>query len=298
MTTSENVVFLRNRLRQIVAAIRLKVMGSIARKPALRSTPEIGGHRFLFISGLHRSGTSILHRLIRGHPDCTAFSKSGVPEDEGQHLQSVVPAASAFGGPGVFAFDARCNLDENSDLVTAINRDKLLREWCAYYNLAKKTLLEKSPTTIVRARFFQALFPGCRFIFIVRHPIAVSLATRKWSRTSLEDLIDHWITAHTIMLRDMAHLENKIVVRYEDLVASPQPILNKIYSFAGLTPIPASEQLRDHNAAYYVAWNTTDVDSAAHIRRHRPEFGHFAERFGYQLTAPFVEPIASTTFEI
>ena len=82
---------------------------------------ELGGlpdRRILFIGGLHRSGTSILHRIMRVHPDISGFTDTGVPEDEGQHLQTLFPVGMAFGGPGRFGFDPRAYMDESHPLAT------------------------------------------------------------------------------------------------------------------------------------------------------------------------------------
>ena len=46
----------------------------------------------VFVGGLHRSGTSLVHRCLALHPAVSGFSGTGVPEDEGQHLQTVYPA--------------------------------------------------------------------------------------------------------------------------------------------------------------------------------------------------------------
>jgi hypothetical protein len=64
-------------------------------------------HRLVFVCGLHRSGTTPLTRCLADHPQVSGFRGTGVPEDEGQHLQDVYAAAAAFGGPGGFAFDPR-----------------------------------------------------------------------------------------------------------------------------------------------------------------------------------------------
>ena len=56
-------------------------------------------HRFVFLAGLHRSGTTLLARLLAAHPEISGFSETGVPADEGQHLQGVYPAAREYGGP-------------------------------------------------------------------------------------------------------------------------------------------------------------------------------------------------------
>ena len=88
------------------------------RKPLSR-VPVIDDKTFVFIGGLHRSGTSILHRLLCEHPDTSGFEDTGVPEDEGQHLQSVFEPAYIHGGPGEFAFHAEAHLTEKSSLVSA-----------------------------------------------------------------------------------------------------------------------------------------------------------------------------------
>src|SRR5437764_14416478 len=88
----------------------------------------VAGQRLLFLGGLHRSGTSLIHRCITRHPQVSGFSDTGVPEDEGQHLQTVFPPAHAYGGPGRFGFDPRAPLTEDSPLMIAENRDRLLRQ--------------------------------------------------------------------------------------------------------------------------------------------------------------------------
>ena len=153
--------------KSLVGMLRQKTRRVVFRRRPLAKTPDISNHTFLFLGGLHRSGTSILHRLLREHSATSGFYNTGVPEDEGQHLQTVFPAAKVFGGPGLFAFYPNVHLCDQSPLVSSINRDQLLREWGAYYDLDKKLLLEKSPPNLVRSRFFQELFPNSKFAFTV-----------------------------------------------------------------------------------------------------------------------------------
>jgi hypothetical protein len=206
----------------------------VPRRPPLTAAPDISGSRLLFLGGLHRSGTSILHRLLRGHPDTSGFDKTGFPQDEGQLLQSVYPAAWVYGGPGKFAFHEAAHLTEDSELVSQANRAKLLCEWGAYHDLSRKVLLEKSPPNLIRARFLQALFPDSRFVFIVRHPVPVAYATLKWAKSSVPELISHWCVAHRILLEDMGSLDRVLVLRYEDLVEDPSRWIGEICHFAEL----------------------------------------------------------------
>lgn len=260
------------------------------RRP-LRDAPKAAERRFLFIGGLHRSGTSLLHRLLRAHPRASGFADTPATEDEGQHLQSVFPPAYRYGGPGRFAFDLRSHLTERSALASMESRQRLMREWGAYYDLSKEVLLEKSPPNLVRSRFLQALFPGARFVFVVRHPLAVALATQKWARTSVLELLLHWHAAHAIMLADLARLERFCVVRYEDFVASPQSHLDHICRFAGIEPVPGREAVTDHNPGYFALWEREDAEARQAAEAAYPQQGPLGD-FGYALTAPYVRPQA------
>src|SRR5579871_4938781 len=102
------------------------------------------------LGGLHRSGTTLLFRMLREHPDISGFANNEDPEqwlgveDEGQFLQSVYPPAFCFGGPGRFALSPQAHLTDDSPLLTTENKAKLAFEWFPYFDLSKKVLLEKS----------------------------------------------------------------------------------------------------------------------------------------------------------
>jgi hypothetical protein len=260
----------------------------IRRRPPLERTPDIAGKRFLFIGGLHRSGTSILHRLLREHQNTSGFSRSGARQDEGQHLQSVFPTAKAHGGPGRFAFDDNSHLTESSNLVSDDNRQKLLREWGAYYDLSRKVLLEKSPPNILRARFLQALIPESCFVFIVRHPIPVSLSTLNWSKTSIIELMQHWHKAHEILRGDLPHLKRALVMRYEDLITSPEDCLAKICRLVEIEEFAPQESLLDHNQTYFSQWAFRHQSERDLLTRRHPDIARFAGSFGYSFDVPFV----------
>jgi hypothetical protein len=61
--------------------------------------------KYVFISGLHRSGTSILFKILGSSAKISKHEKAGVPENEGQHIQTVYDPAFKHGGPGSFCFD-------------------------------------------------------------------------------------------------------------------------------------------------------------------------------------------------
>jgi len=254
----------------------------------------IDGHTFAFIGGLHRSGTSLLHEMLRAHPKVSGFHRTGVSEDEGQHLQTVFPSAEAFGGPGRFAFDPRARMVEPVGEDTRVLARRLITDWAPHHDLSCQVLIEKSPPNLIRARWFQALFPDTRMILVVRHPVAVALATRKWSDRSLAELLLHWDVAQQLAQADEASLRHVRVVRYEDMVVDPAATVTRLLAFLGVAPVttPATTlpTVTDRNAAYFKAWageSPAPIPDPVAALLTRPD-GPMA-RHGYRLDPPWLD---------
>lgn len=240
---------------------------------------------FIFLGGLHRSGTSLLHEIIRAHEQVNGFSDTGVPEDEGQHLQSVYPSGRVFGGPGKFAFDQGAYMDETHPLATTENIDKLLADWGQHLDLSSPRLIEKSPPNLIRTRFFQQLFPNSQFIIILRHPLAVAHATQKWSKTSIASLVEHSLRAHEAFLADMPHLKSVYVLRYEDFILNPQTIVDEIFAFLGLDTLPITHDIKPTvNDKYFAIWEESQKKWFNRIFNRLPKaFEARANKIGYSL---------------
>lgn len=246
--------------------------------------------QYVFIGGLHRSGTSLLHSILKHHPDISGFHDTGVPEDEGQHLQTVFPPAKAFGGPGKFVFHPDAYLDETSPLITDENRECLLKEWSTHWDTRKPVLIEKSPPNLIRSRFFQALFPRSKFIFVVRHPIPVTFATRKWTPdSSVASLLHHWSTAHRILLQDLPHLQHSLLLRYEDMVTNTDTVLQRIHNFIGVSHHAPQEAIDTAiNQKYYAVWESYCQKHPFQRWLMRMRTG-LTRHFGYSLSAPYLK---------
>ena len=260
---------------------------------AIAST-DPGRHLFVFVGGLHRSGTSLLTRLLCTLPGTTGFRSTGVPEDEGQHLQSVFQPAKAFGGPGRFCFDENSRLDESNGMVTDENKAKLWAEWGSHWDLKCPVLVEKSPPNLVRARFLQAMFPRTAFVFIVRHPVAVALATQKWSKTSTSSLLDHWARAHRILGEDLPQLHRACMIRYEDLVSNPSRIIQQLARFLEVEQATESDEGPPVDATvnrhYFNLWESSgDIQPLrSALSSWSLDNGDILDKFGYRLEAPYV----------
>ena len=268
-----------------MAGVRVKAHVSSDRESPAAST-EVRKHRFAFVGGLHKSGTTLVTRCLAEHPLIASFRNTGVPEDEGQHLQSVFLPASAYGGPGKFGFHPEAHLTEASPLVTEVNRARLLTQWSPHWDLAKDVLLEKSPPTLIRTRFLQALFPEAYFIIVMRDPIAVAYATQKWSRTGIDSLIEHWLVCHEIFDADRTYIRKLHVLKYEDLAAQPESTLEAVFNFLDVNPVPCGIEVRPEiNASYLRRWKEETQSTGEHsnAQRIRKAYEKRAAAFGYRL---------------
>ena len=137
------------------------------------SEPAVGGgasfdHQTLvFVAGLHRSGTTALTRCLAAHPQVSGLTGTGVPEDEGQHLQDLYPTGEQLGGPGRFAANVDAHLTEESALASAAAGAELWAAWAPYWQTDRPFLAEKSPPNLLMTRFLSALFPGAIHLAIL-----------------------------------------------------------------------------------------------------------------------------------
>jgi sulfotransferase family protein len=247
--------------------------------PGLRA-PDLSRHTLVFVGGLHRSGTTPISAALAAHPEISGLHGTGVPEDEGEHVQSVYTDSWELGGVGRFGYAAVAHMTERDPLVSDASRQTLAWEWSRYWDLSRPLLLEKSPPNMLKMRFLQALFPRARFVVVVRHPLAVTAATLKW-RTRLErplsppHLLEHWVHCHQLLLADRPYVHQLRIVRYEDFVTAPERELAGLFAFLGRPPVRLTREVpAGLNTAYFEQWSEL-------LRR--PLYGSWLERVSDRL---------------
>ncbi|MEW4448264.1 sulfotransferase [Qipengyuania sp. JC766] len=204
--------------------------------------------RYVFVAGLHRTGTSILARLLAQHPEVATISHSPAPENEGCYLQGAIPHTALHGIPGHYATDPEQHLTEECRFDTLETRTRLEQDWDRWFEEGGQWRLEKSPVNLTRMRLYQQLFPLSQFVVILRHPAVMAAALAKWTDTPSDVLIDYALDAYEQTLADCEYLHAAMVVRYEDLVASPS--LSPFWQFLSLPEIENDVALKDGNADY------------------------------------------------
>lgn len=258
-----------------------------------------GAHSFVFVGGLHRSGTSLVHSILRDHPSVSGFRGTRAPEDEGQHLQTVYPTARALGGPGRFGFHPGAHIVEEPSTSQEATAQQLFRQWSPYWDLERPVLVEKSPPNLVRMRYLQSLFPDARFVVLVRHPLPVAFATRKWAgRQSVPSLVRHWLICHETMRADLPSLRRVLVMHYENLVVDPGAVLDRLGQFLGLDLSSEAHRVnKNATEAYVERWaryrSRLSRRPAALFMESR--FARRIEAFGYQLDEPGLAPTATVS---
>ena len=266
----------RRAIRSLVPGLKPGPRPPLARLEGITYTEDPVIERFVFICGLHRSGTTALERLLVSRYRLACL-RANRPESEGQHLQSVYSPARAFGGPGRFAF-SRAMVQELKGLCDHADcRDRILADWRRFVVGTVPVLLEKSPPNLTKIWWLRKVFPGSRFVVIVRDPRAVAAATQKWSGTSLAELMMHWNAAYSHALDDFRD-EDSIYLRYEDLTAHPDDEIARLGAFleceARPEPGPLEEnytRLRNSNPSYIAAHEGTRYGAG------------IWDRFGYEV---------------
>lgn len=251
--------------------------------------------KFVFICGLHRSGTKMLHDVLSAHDDISGFSHTGVHDDEGQYLQSVFPTSDVLGGAGFFGEEKSAVNDETSPLNSIENQQKLWSDWSKHWDTSKVILLEKSPTNMLNTRLLQAFFPNSTFILIMRHPVAVTYSTqlvtgrRRYNISLLDSMLSHWLQCHRQFMQDSKQLANKHMLHYETLVENPNETINTLYDLLELPHHKIGMPIyKTTNDKYFNRWWSKSQSVFAHynmqalIRKYEKDFN----QFGYSLISP------------
>lgn len=207
-------------------------------------------HRYVFVGGLHRSGTSLVTQLLNEHPEISGIWDAPVPENEGCYLQGAIPHTAKHGVPCHFATDPEQHLVEGSRLDTLSTRIRLEADWAPWFDPAKPWRVEKSPVNLTRMRLYQSLFPIAQFIVVVRNPRYVAAAMRKWTDIGDSAVIRYWRDTHELVQRDLSFIHNWLIVRYEDLVRNPLGERERMFAFLDLALCTSKLHIEDGNARY------------------------------------------------
>lgn len=213
---------------------------------------------YVFVGGLHRSGTSIVSRMIASLENVASISDAPAPENEGVYLQGAIPHTALHGRPMHFATDPDQHHIEGGSFDRLDVRDRIASDWENWFQPQDAPWrLEKSPVNFSRMRLYQQLFPLSQFIVVIRHPQAVAGAVAKWVDLAPDEALDHWIEAHGRMQGDAAHLHSVMILRYEDIMERPRAHMEAFAAFLQLPPRYDFALPSGHRNDAYPGWSVT-----------------------------------------
>ncbi len=209
-----------------------------------------------FVTGFQRSGTTLLRLMLDNHPDVA------IPLDAPELWERYQGKVATYGDLGVEA-NARALVqdllaEERIQLwKTPLDVDGVLRFrrlpgypgiidafYRAYaFAHGKSRWGDKDPGNVLRIATLNRWFPDCQVVHIIRDGRAACLShqTVDFGLGHLMDCANAWREQVT-WVRRMGELlgpARYFELRYEDLVAEPQPLLRRLCDFLGLDFQPA-----------------------------------------------------------
>jgi hypothetical protein len=202
---------------------------------ALRTARVGAGDRLLerpvFILSSVRSGSTLLRVMLNVH------SQLHAPHE--LHLSGVQVSI-----PNAYSKVAMDELGLDAQLLQYLLWDRVLHRELLRHD--KKILVNKTPSDALMWRRILECWPDVRFIYLLRHPAAVTdswqRARKGWTRDqTAEDVLRYMLAVEEA--RDQV---GGLTVRYEDVTTAPERELQRICSFIDVDWEPA---MLDYGAA-------------------------------------------------
>jgi hypothetical protein len=243
----------------------------------------------VFLVGMPRSGTKLLRELLNRHSAIAIFPNES-------HF---IPGLQRRAGPYGDLRDRDAFSALYAELAGTIFFERLERqgividedEWfgrlqggdirhalealfdCYAAMTGARIVGDKTPEYLTAIPLLSELFPGAKFVHIMRDPRDYALSMRNAWGKSLLRAAQRWKTRIRKFGADVrAHPVEYLEVRYEDLVSDPRPILQKTCDFLGVPFEPAMLTLEQP------VENLGDTQGAATIVR--DNFGKWKQELG------------------
>lgn len=195
--------------------------------------------KWLFLVGCYNSGTTILRDIIASHPDVSDLPFEGVK------LTDAFPDLEAGGWPRMMYRN-----NENWENIPVDAAERARSDWAPWWNKSACIFMEKSIDNSTRIKWLDQNFPNAYFLSITRNGLAVAEGIARRSkpvgaaRVELGQdyyparmIAEQWLTFDERISTDMASVDHKLSVSYENLMLEPKAVILQIFAFLEL-PIP------------------------------------------------------------
>jgi tetratricopeptide (TPR) repeat protein len=237
----------------------------------------------ILIVGLHRSGTTLVERILGRHP---AIRAGGETFDLAHQLRR------ASGLYHTDTTDPRIVARRGALDWAAIGRGYLdALRWRAD---GRRWVTDKLPQNLLNLGFAARALPHARFIHVERDPLDTGLSNLRtlfaWTAPHSYDqhefvrhhrgyrkLMDHW---HELLG------DRLLRVRYEDVIADPERAARELAAFCGLSPVPGMTAIEESpdpvaTASSVLVRDGIRRDRAGLWRHYADGLAPMREAFGY-----------------
>jgi hypothetical protein len=224
----------------------------------------------IFITGAHKSGTSLLRSLLDGHPELFVIpfeshfltscgvkpiyslrnenqlkynSKADFIYRLKQNIIEYIKSNSEFSDAPSLRLNESLIFKYLDEIELTKNLPALYHDFCQsifrsihHEKLKNKRVVEKSVENAELAWMYNILFPDSFFIHIIRNPYANLVSIRKFksNKSNYPSIIEPILSLYTnykYLERNQKIINNYLVLRYEDLIREPQKYMEQISSF-------------------------------------------------------------------
>jgi len=193
--------------------------------------------KWLFLVGCYNSGTTILRDIIASHPNISELPFEGVK------LTDAFPDLEAGGWPRMMYRNYKY-----WDKIPHDAADRARADWAPWWDKSATIFLEKSIDHSTRIDWLNKNFKNAYFLSITRNGLAVAEGIARRSKPvgnavkelgqdhyPLEMIANQWCAFDEKISQDLAGVQNKLSITYEDLMANTQNIISQVFAFLDLS---------------------------------------------------------------
>lgn len=156
---------------------------------------------FVWICGAVGSGNTFLFRCLTQAPDVYGINEDALGNTLDRFIQSGIDMGTCPHGVEAYV-----------DFMYGLRKEK-------------KTLILKTPSNIHFHRIIRKHLPGSKFITTIREPHAAIVSGLSRHRANVERVAGIWLK-DSLLIREIG--EGTLLVNYDELITSPETILEKM----------------------------------------------------------------------
>jgi hypothetical protein len=237
----------------------------------------------IFIGGLHRSGTTLMRRLLASHSHIACGPESNLFRDN-----KLARIHAYLRTEWLAGLDARYEVNPQVvDQTLARLIHAVVMPYCQ--KRGKQRWAEKTPKNILFIDTLFMLFPKAQFIHMIRDPRDVFCSVREkaakttphWATTTPQQLAESWCRRINCGLPWRERPERYYEVRYEELVHQPEATMQAVLAFLGE---PWDVRMLDNHTIFTTSVGRWHKElSAAEVAGIEEVAGDMMHKLGYLL---------------